>query len=151
MTVSRSPTSAGLGGTVSINTDATGVATFTDLSLTGTVGSYALGFASTGLTSVTSSAITLTAGPAANILALSTPTQSAGVGANVANPPSIQVTDVSGNPVSGAAVTFTVTAGGGNVSPSTPITTDATGIATLAAMDSGDLGRRQHRERERRT
>jgi hypothetical protein len=67
VTVSRSPTSAGLGGTVSINTDASGVATFTDLSLTGTVGSYALGFASTGLTSVTSSAITLTAGPAANI------------------------------------------------------------------------------------
>jgi alpha-tubulin suppressor-like RCC1 family protein len=137
VTVSRSPTSAGLGGTVSINTDATGVATFTDLSLTGTVGSYALDFASTGLTSVTSSAITLTAGPAANILALSTPTQSAGVGANVANPPSIQVTDVSGNAVSGAAVTFTVTAGGGNVSPNTPITTDATGIATLAGWTLG--------------
>lgn len=135
--VSRSPTSAGLGGTLSINTDATGVATFTDLSLTGTVGAYALDFASTGLTSVTSSAINLTAGPAANILALSTPTQSAGVGANVANPPSIQVTDVSGNPVSGAAVTFTVTAGGGTVTPSTPISTDATGIATLAGWTLG--------------
>jgi len=137
VTVSRSPTSAGLGGTVSINTDASGVATFTDLSLTGTVGSYALGFASTGLTSVTSSAITLTAGPAANILALSPLTQNSGVGANVTNPPSIQVTDVSGNPVPGAAVTFTVTAGGGHVSPSTPITTDATGIATLAGWTLG--------------
>ena len=137
VTVSRSPTSAGLGGTASINTDAGGVATFTDLSLTGTVGSYALGFASTGLTSVTSSAITLTAGPAANILALSPLTQTSGVGANVASPPSIQVTDVSGNPVPGAAVTFTVTAGGGNVSPSTPITTDATGTATLAGWTLG--------------
>jgi len=137
VTVSRAPTSAGLGGTVSINTDASGIATFTDLSLTGTVGGYALGFASTGLISVTSSAITLTAGPAANILALSPLTQTSGAGANVANPPSIQVTDVSGNPVSGAAVTFTVTVGGGNVSPSTPITTNATGIATLAAWTLG--------------
>ena len=37
----------------------------------------------------------------------------------------------------GAAVTFTVTAGGGNVSPSTPITTDATGIATLGGWTLG--------------
>jgi hypothetical protein len=34
-------------------------------------------------------------------------------------------------------VTFTVTAGGGHVSPSTPITTDATGIATLAGWTLG--------------
>ena len=38
VTVSRSPTGAGLGGTLSINTDASGVATFTDFSLKGTVG-----------------------------------------------------------------------------------------------------------------
>jgi len=61
----------------------------------------------------------------------------AGVGTGVANPPSVRVTDVSGNPVSGVAVTFAVTAGAGTISPTSPMTTDATGIATLTSWTLG--------------
>ena len=52
---------------------------------------------------------------AANIVALSPLNQTAGVGTSVANPPSVQVTDGSGNPVPGVAVTFNVTVGGGTI------------------------------------
>ncbi len=148
VTVSRSPTTAALGGTLSINTNANGVAAFTNLSLTGAVGSYTLSFAATGLTSATSSTIALSAGPAANIVALSPLGQTAGVGTGVANPPSVQVTDVSGNPVSGVAVTFNVTAGGGTISPTNPMTTDATGIATLTSWTLGTSAGGQHGKRE---
>ncbi|HSR92224.1 MAG TPA: hypothetical protein VLK88_13035 [Gemmatimonadales bacterium] len=137
VTVSRTPTTAGLGGTLSVNTNVNGVAAFTNLSLTGAVGNYTLGFAATGLTSATSSSIALNAGAAANIVALSPLNQTTGVGTSVANPPSVQVTDGSGNPVPGVAVTFNVTAGGGTISPTNPMTTDATGIATLASWTLG--------------
>jgi alpha-tubulin suppressor-like RCC1 family protein len=137
VTVSRSPAGAGLGGTHTVATDGSGVATFTDLALTGSVGAYRLGFASGSLSRVFSGTIDLVAGPAAQITALSITAQSAGVGTNVANPPSVQVTDLSGNPVSGAAVTFSVTQGGGTVNPSSAVSTDATGIATLANWTLG--------------
>ena len=79
----------------------------------------------------------MNAGAAANIVALSPLNQTAGVGTSVANPPSVQVTDGSGNPVPGVAVTFNVTVGGGTMSPTNPVTTDATGIATLASWTLG--------------
>ena len=137
VTVSRSPNTAALGGALSINTNANGLAAFPNLSLTGATGSYTLSFAATGLTAATSSSIALSAGPAANIVALSPLGQTAGVGTGVANPPSVRVTDVSGNPVSGVAVTFAVTAGAGTISPTSPMTTDATGIATLTSWTLG--------------
>ena len=51
-----------LGGVVTINTSAAGLATFAGLSITGTVGARTLQFSSTGLTAATSSAVNITAG-----------------------------------------------------------------------------------------
>ncbi len=51
-----------LGGTTTATTDGTGLATFTNLQITGTVGSRTLSFSATGLTGATSGAINLTAG-----------------------------------------------------------------------------------------
>ncbi|MDB4924882.1 hypothetical protein, partial [Mucilaginibacter sp.] len=56
-----------LGGTVTVQTNASGVATFTDLNISGTIGDRTLQFTSSGLTSVTSNTITLSAGAAAVI------------------------------------------------------------------------------------
>jgi uncharacterized protein YjdB len=59
--------------------------------------------------------------------------------ATVTQPPAVKVTDGSGNPISGASVTFAVTAGGGSVSPGS-VVTDATGVASLASWTFGPAG-----------
>jgi hypothetical protein len=51
------------------------------------------------------------------------------VGTSVPNPLSVRVTNQRGSPVSGVAVTWTITAGGGSLSK-TATTTDSTGVAT---------------------
>src|SRR5207247_3386593 len=63
-------------------TNGSGVASFSGLTLTGTVGSYTLSFGATGLTPA-SAAITLSAGAAAAIAANSPTTQSAPAGSAV--------------------------------------------------------------------
>jgi hypothetical protein len=59
-----------LAGTLTVATDATGKAHFTDLKITGTAGPYHLVFTSSGLTSATSAKINLIAGPAATLTSL---------------------------------------------------------------------------------
>jgi adhesin/invasin len=76
------------------------------------------------------------AGPPVSIVAVSLTTQAAPAGSNVGDPPSVIVRDAAGIPVSGLAVTFAVTAGGGSVVGS-PATTDANGIATLTSWRLG--------------
>ena len=116
-----------LGGTLTVNTDATGVARFTDLAITGTGGIRTLIFASGGLTSVTSSGIDLRTGPSATNSSLSAPaTLVAGVNGTV----TVTVRDGANNPVSGAAVTLAAT-GTGNTIPSSTVNTNSSGVATF--------------------
>ena len=63
--------------------------------------------------------------------------QSATVNTAVTTPPSVILRDQFNNPVPGVAVTFAVTGGAGTVSPPTPVTTDATGIATVTSWTLG--------------
>jgi hypothetical protein len=63
--------------------------------------------------------------------------QSATVGTAVRTPPSVVVLDQFNNPVAGIAVTFAVTSGGGLVSPTTPVTTTASGIAAATSWTLG--------------
>jgi hypothetical protein len=65
--------------------------------------------------------------------------QSAWIGTAVPVAPAVKVTDRNGDPVQGATVGFTVTAGDGTVVPATPIkvTTDADGIARVASWTMG--------------
>jgi hypothetical protein len=76
------------------------------------------------------------AGPPTSMVAVSQTTQTALTGANVNDPPSVIVRDASGIPVSGLAVTFTVTVGGGSVIGS-PVTTNASGVATITSWKLG--------------
>ena len=133
------PVGGALGGTLTATTGAGGAATFSNLAITGPTGTYTIRFTATGLTAVVSSGISLSAGAARTIAANSATSQSATAGTAVAAPPSVRVTDVSGNPVSGVSVTFTVTAGGGGTVPASPgtVSTNAAGVATLTSWTLG--------------
>ena len=63
--------------------------------------------------------------------------QEAFAGSVVVIAPSVTVADDGGSPVAGVAVTFQVTSGGGTVSPTTPISTDAQGTATVTSWTLG--------------
>jgi len=85
-----------LGGTLTATTIGTGVASFTNLAITGTAGDRTLSFSATGLTPASSGTITLGAG-AATQLVFSVQPGSTTAGAAIT--PAVQVTaqDASGN------------------------------------------------------
>src|SRR6185312_5656061 len=74
---------------------------------------------------------TVTAGPAASASLNAGNNQSARVGTAVSTAPSVKVIDQYGNAVPGVSVTFTVTGGGGSVTPGST-TTNAAGVASTA-------------------
>jgi hypothetical protein len=75
-------------------------------------------------------------GRAVSMVANSATSQTGTAGAVVADPPSVVVRDLAGNPVSGVAVTFAVTAGGGTIVGS-PAITNAAGVATVTSWTLG--------------
>ncbi|MHC4832982.1 MAG: invasin domain 3-containing protein [Planctomycetota bacterium] len=111
-------------------TVSSGVATFTDLTLSGTVGEdYVLRFTASGLTSADSTNVTVTAGAAAKYLVTaSTSSPTAGGTTTI----SAQLADANDNAVStaGEVVTWSTTFTGGSFASATS-TTDASGVATV--------------------
>ena len=82
------------------------------------------------------------AGPAVNALAVSSTAPNLVVNTSVSNPFQISVLDSHGNPVSGASVTYTVTASSGatgSFAGSTTVTTNASGTATAPTFTPGTL------------
>ena len=125
-----------------IVTNASGIATLTSWTLGVAAGANSVTAASAGLTgSPITFAATGTVGTATAIASNSVTTQSATAGTVVATPPSVRVTDVGGNPVSGVSVVFTTTTGAGALSPASPATvlTNASGIATLTSWTLGTV------------
>jgi uncharacterized protein YjdB len=139
VTAARAAGTASLGGTLTA-VAVGGIASFGNLSFTGTVGAHTIQFTTTtpALT-VTSGNITVSAGAATTIAAVSAAPQDAPVGTNVAIAPSVRVTDASGNPVAGVNVTFTLTGGGGTINSASTavIATNASGIAALTSWTVG--------------
>ena len=134
-----------LGGTLSATTNASGLATFTDLMITGTVGSRTLQFSSAGLTSVTSSTVDLTAGVATQLTITTQPSASAPSGSAFGQQPAIQLRDSAGNAVSqsGVSITAAIVTGGGTLGGTTPVLTNGSGIATFTnLMITGLVGNR---------
>ena len=125
-----------LSGTTSVTTNASGQATFSNLSIAGTVGPKGLLFSSSGLSSAAATGLTMTAGAPGAVTANSTVSQSALTGSNITALPSVRVTDLDANPVPGVNVTFAITAGGGNLSGGTQ-TTNANGVATVGSWTVG--------------
>ena len=122
-----------LSGTLTVNTDASGVAQFTDLKITGPVGPASLTFSQTGLTSVVSNAIDVAVG-APTVMTLTGSTSFTAVaGALMTNAPTIQVTDAGGNGVPNVTLTVAVSGVDGPIG-STNVPTDANGRLLLSTI-----------------
>ena len=121
------------GGTLTnatVTTDASGRATFTALTLGGTVGLRSLSFGMTGVPSITAP-VTLTAGTAATITIVSGNGGTGKVGTVYSPSPVVLVTDIDGNPVPSTTLTLTPGVGGGTIQPGT-ISTGPDGKATIS-------------------
>lgn len=125
-----------LGGATTAATNASGLATFTNLSLSGAPGSFTLNFAASGLTAAVSNSISLGSATPTTLVKQAGDNQTATVGTAVAIAPSVLVIDGTGNPVPGVQVTFLVASGAGTVT-GTPATTNASGVATLGSWSLG--------------
>jgi hypothetical protein len=125
-----------LGGTLSVVTDASGAAAFTNLSLTGTVGDRTLLFSATGTTGVQSNTVTVTAGNPSQLSITTQPSASAEVAVPFDRQPVVQLLDVSGNTVSqaGVAVTASIATGGGTLAGAVTVSTNANGAATFTDL-----------------
>src|SRR5207248_2371138 len=121
-----------LGGTLTAATSASGVASFTDLSITGTAGDRTLSFSATGLSAATSGTITITAGPPTQVSITTQPSSSAQSRSATPYRPVVQLRDASGNPAGQAGVTVTaaIATGGGTLGGTLTATTNASGVAT---------------------
>ncbi len=116
-------------------TDASGRATFGELTLTGQVGNYTLSFSAPGLTGTTSSAFAITVGAAAKLALLTPPSTLALSRALLVIQPVVQVQDASGNPVRqpGIAVVASVTTPPATLTNATA-TTDENGVARFSGL-----------------
>jgi hypothetical protein len=137
VTVQVAGSEGSLGGTTTAASDANGRVRFSNLELRGSTGARTLIFAADGFTPVTSSSITLTAGPpAAGSSSATVPNGTVGVPTTI----QIQVADQFGNPVGGAAAGIAITVGGANPSPGLPVTEVGGGsyAASYVPLHSGN-------------
>jgi hypothetical protein len=127
-------------------TNASGVATFSGLSLTGTAGNYTFRFTAPALTQVdAAAATTLTAGAATKLVITTAPSASAFPGVALTTQPVVQLQDQSSNAVAlaGTAVTAAVATGGGTLGGTSMVNTNANGAATFVDISIvGALGNR---------
>ncbi len=131
----------GGGGSVtggSQTTNASGIATVTSWRLGTTAGANSLSAAATGVGTPAGFTATGTAGPATQIAVNAGNAQSATVNTNVAVAPSVLVRDAFNNPVSGVAVAFAVTGGGGSVAGPNQ-TTNGSGVAAATSWTLGTV------------
>jgi len=110
-----------LSGTLTANTY-DGQASFTDLAISGPVGSYTLRFTSTGLSGVTSAAVVLSAGAPASLTIKTQPSATADDGEPFARQPEVELRDDADNLVNGVEVDVSVQSGGARspVPPASP-------------------------------
>ncbi len=131
-------------GTVSRTTDASGLATFNDLSID-TVGSKHLIGTSSGLISDTSSAFSISPGAAKKLVFVQQPAN-ASTNIIIAPPVTIQVQDSLGNSVTTSGISISVakaTGNTGNLSGTTTQTTNASGLATFNDLSFNQNGSKQ--------
>jgi hypothetical protein len=134
-----------LGGTTTASTDASGVAIFADLSITGEPGQRTLRFSASGLTPATSAPIDVTAASATQLSISTQPSATAQSGVPFAQQPVIQLRDGAGNAVAqaGVSVSVSLATGTGALKGTTTVQTDASGVATFTDLSiTGAPGQR---------
>jgi hypothetical protein len=125
------------GGVNTAITSASGVATSAAFTANATAGNFTVMASVAGVATRASYALTNKAGAAVSIVATSGTPQSATISNAFTNPLVATVTDVGGNPVSGATVTFTAPTSGASSTFAGSVktaTTNASGMATAAAF-----------------
>jgi hypothetical protein len=134
VTASIASGSGTLSGTTTVSA-ANGIATFTDLSISG-IGAHTLTFTASGLAPATSSAFTVVAAPGApvQLVAIAHPGTSSS-GGLLSPQPVVQVRDGANNVVSSAAlpVTASIASGSGVLSGTTTVTS-SNGVATFTDL-----------------
>ncbi|MBA3346822.1 MAG: Ig-like domain-containing protein [Gemmatimonadales bacterium] len=128
-TLSSGP--AGTLANASATTNASGLATFSGLALTGLVGEYRVSFSAPSLEGVGSERILLAAGAPARLSLVRQLAPAARSRVPLSTQPEIQVEDASGNPIreAGIPVAAAVASGGGSLGGGTTVATDASGRA----------------------
>jgi adhesin/invasin len=129
-----------LSGATPTATDASGQATFTNLSIDKT-GTYALQ-ATDGVRNTLSASFAITSGTASNITVVTGSGQSAAVGAPYASPLKASVRDAHGNGIPGVAVTFSAPPTGPGVTFAGPptVNTDGAGLAAISVTANTQAG-----------
>jgi len=125
-------------GAATVATDSLGIATFSNLTIGGTVGLFSLQFNAPALVPDTSAAIALAAGPATTFGSNAGLNQSGNAGSILPIAPTVTVSDDWGNGIPGVTVTFTVVQGGGSVTGGTQVT-GSDGKATVGSWSLGPL------------
>jgi hypothetical protein len=127
-----------LGGTTTATTNASGVAAFAGLSISGTSGPRTLSFSASGLTSAASTAITVTTTTAAatNLTITTQPSATATSGSTFGQQPRLQLRDASNAAVAqaGVVVTATLASGTGTLNGTKTATTNASGVASFTNL-----------------
>jgi hypothetical protein len=130
-----------LSGTTTIAASS-GIATFTNLVVTGTAGAFTLTFTPTSLTAATSNSLTITAGPASKV-AITRASVGTQRRAAFTTQPQITIQDASNNTItsSTAVVTATITSGSGGSFIGASTATAVSGIATFSGLGiDGNVG-----------
>ena len=132
-----------LGGTTSQLTNASGLATFNDLSIT-TSGTKNLTAAASGLTSAVSNAFDINPSTTTQVSFVQEPTN-AQAGVTISPSPTVQLKDQYGNSVltSGVSVSISLTSGTGSLGGTTTRLTDAAGLATFTDLSIDAMGSKQ--------
>jgi hypothetical protein len=128
--------SATFGGSATVTTNATGIATAPALTANGQAGSCAVTASVAGVTTPASFILTNLAGAPASVAATVGTPQSATVSAAFTTALQATVKDAGGNPLSGITVTFAAPASGpsANFGGTATVTTNTSGVATAPAM-----------------
>ena len=134
--VTISSTPPGVSGTLTVNA-AGGIATFSNLQFN-TTGTYTVTAASPGLTSATSSSITIGAGPAMKLAITTQPPATGTVGTPIGNVV-VQVQDMNGNLVTSSTAAVMIASMPTGVSGTTTVNA-AGGVATFSSLMFGATG-----------
>ncbi|MES2179726.1 MAG: cohesin domain-containing protein [Gemmatimonadota bacterium] len=127
-----------LGGTTSV-TSVNGVATFTNLKVTG-AGNYTITFIASGLTSATSNSINITAQTATQLAITTQPSPNVTGGVAFPTQPVVEIRDGSGNRVAGSTTSVTATVNGpGNLQGTTTVNA-VDGVATFTNLNLRPAG-----------
>ncbi|MDB4913274.1 MAG: hypothetical protein JWM95_918 [Gemmatimonadetes bacterium] len=123
------------GVTLMQTTNASGIATFALGAYTGTVGNAVFTATAPGTSALVSASIPVVAGAASKLAVLAQPPATASSGVALSPAPSVQVTDVGGNPVSGnVTITAAMASGVGTLSGTVAMPTGGSSIASFTNL-----------------